>query len=72
MQADHIRIAHAFGGVLALTGLLLGIFVNINWLCVTAFVGVNLVQNSITNWCLLSGILNKLGVKDTGRSCRVR
>ncbi len=72
MKQDHIRIAHAFGGVMVLTGLLLGVFVNLNWLWMSAFVGVNLLQNSITNWCLLSDILNKFGIKDAGRSCRVK
>lgn len=70
-KVDHIRVAHALGGVLALTGLLLSIYVNINWLWLTAFVGLNLLQNSITNWCLISDILHILGVKDTGRKCRI-
>ena len=35
------------------------------WLWFTAFVGVNLLQSGITHWCLMEGILRKLGVPDT-------
>lgn len=64
------RIIHAFAGVMILASLLLGIYVNQNWFWLTAFVGANLLQSSITNWCLLSTILDKLGVKDEGESCQ--
>ena len=64
------RIIHAFAGVMILASLLLGIYVNQNWFWLTAFVGANLLQSSITNWCLLSTILDKLGVKDEGESCK--
>jgi len=64
------RIAHAFAGTLVLMSLLLTYFTgNSNWLWIAAFVGLNLFQNSITNWCLLHQILKKLGVKDTDSSC---
>lgn len=64
------RIAHAFAGTLILSGLLLTYFTeNKNWLWIAAFVGLNLFQNSITNWCMLHQILKKLGVKDTDSSC---
>lgn len=33
------------------------------WLWFTAFVGLNLLQSSITGWCLLETILRKLGMK---------
>ncbi len=32
------------------------------WLWFTAFVGANLLQSSITKWCLMEDILSKLGV----------
>ena len=38
--------------------------VNINWLWFTAFVGANLLQSSLTKWCLMDTILEKLGVKN--------
>jgi hypothetical protein len=58
------RIIRAFAGSFVLASLLLGIFVNENWFWFTGFVGVNLLQSSITNWCLLEDILTKLGIKN--------
>jgi hypothetical protein len=36
---------------------------SINWLWLTAFVGVNLLQSGITHWCPMMWILGKLGLK---------
>jgi hypothetical protein len=58
------RIVRAFAGSFVLLSLLLALYVDQNWLWFTAFVGVNLLQSSITKWCLLEDILAKLGVKD--------
>jgi hypothetical protein len=58
------RIVRAIAGTFILTSLLLAIYVNQNWLWFTAFVGANLLQSSITKWCLMDDILTKLGVKD--------
>ena len=58
------RIVRAVAGTFILISLLLAIYVNINWLWFTAFVGANLLQSSITKWCLMDIILEKLGVKD--------
>ena len=59
------RIIRAFAGTFILVSLLLAIKLdNLNWLWVTAFVGANLLQSSITKWCMLEVILGKLGVKD--------
>jgi hypothetical protein len=58
------RLIHIIAGTFILTSLLLAVYVNINWLWLTAFVGANLFQNGFTKWCLLEIILGKLGVKD--------
>ncbi len=58
------RIVRAVAGTFVLTSLLLAVYVNINWLWLTAFVGANLLQSSITKWCLLEDILTWAGVKD--------
>ncbi len=58
------RIVRAIAGSFVLISLLLAIYVNQNWLWFTAFVGLNLLQSSITKWCLLEDILKKFGVKD--------
>lgn len=58
------RIVRAVAGSFILISLLLAVYVNQNWLWFTAFVGLNLLQSSITRWCLMDDILAKLGVKD--------
>ncbi len=58
------RIVRAFAGSFILISLLLAVIFNMNWLWFTAFVGANLLQSSITKWCMLEVILGKLGVKD--------
>ncbi|MBN8640414.1 MAG: DUF2892 domain-containing protein [Flavobacteriales bacterium] len=58
------RIIRAIAGTFVLISVLLAIYVSINWLWFTAFVGANLLQSSITKWCLMEDILSKLGVKD--------
>jgi len=58
------RIIRAIAGTFILISLLLAIYINLNWLWFTAFVGANLLQSSFTKWCLMEDILKKLGVKD--------
>ena len=58
------RFVRGIAGIFILISLLLAIYVNQNWLWFTAFVGANLLQSSITKWCLMEDILTKLGVKD--------
>lgn len=55
------RIVRGVAGTFILISLLLAIYVNINWLWFTAFVGANLLQSSLTKWCLMDDILKKLG-----------
>lgn len=38
--------------------------VNLNWLFLTAFVGLNLLQSAFTNWCPLIVLLKKMGVRE--------
>lgn len=58
------RIVRGVAGTFILLSLILSVYVSQNWLWFTAFVGANLLQSSITKWCLLEDILKKLGVKD--------
>jgi len=58
------RLIRAIAGTFVLISVVLAIYVSINWLWFTAFVGANLLQSSITKWCLMEDILEKLGVKD--------
>lgn len=54
------RIVRGIAGTFTLLSLLLAVYVNINWLWFTAFVGVNLLQSSLTKWCLMDDILEKV------------
>jgi hypothetical protein len=58
------RIIRAIAGSFILLSLVLAVYVDQNWLWFTAFVGANLLQSSITKWCLMEDILKKIGVKD--------
>ena len=49
-------------GSFILISLALAHWVSPYWLWFTAFVGVNLVQSSITRWCLMEDILRKTGL----------
>lgn len=57
------RYINVIAGSFILISLLLSYFVHPNWIWFTAFVGANLLQSGFTNWCLMSVILKKLGVK---------
>lgn len=57
------RFILAFAGTVVLVSLSLGIWVHENWFFLTAFVGLNLLQASITGFCPMAKILKKLGVK---------
>ncbi len=63
------RIVHSAAGTIILASLALTKWVHPNFVWLTVFVGANLLQSGITNWCLLSRILRKLGVQDTGATC---
>lgn len=54
------RIVRGIAGSFILISLLLSIYVNQNWLWFTAFVGANLLQSSLTKWCLMETILEKV------------
>jgi len=58
------RIIRAIAGSFVLLSVVLSIYVDQYWLWFTSFVGANLLQSSITKWCLMEDILSKLGVKD--------
>ena len=49
-------------GSFILISLALAHWVSPYWLWFTAFVGANLIQSSITKWCLMEDILRKTGL----------
>ena len=68
------RMIRGLAGTLILASLLLSVYVSRNWLWLTAFVGANLLQSSLTRWCLAESIIRKIlkePRKDRARGCGV-
>ncbi len=62
------QITRLIAGAFILLSLALGVagsplFVSQHFLWFTAFVGANLLQSALTQWCLMERILRKLGVQ---------
>ncbi|MGV3492775.1 MAG: YgaP family membrane protein [Ramlibacter sp.] len=62
------QVVRLFAGIVILVSLALGapgspLFVSTWWLALTAFVGFNLAQSSLTHICPLESVLRKLGVR---------
>ena len=57
------RAVLAFAGVMILASWALAHFVSPLWLWLTAFVGVNLLQASVTGFCPAAIVLRKLGLR---------
>ena len=57
------RYIRLIAGTFVVVSLALGHWVNSYWYLFTAFVGVNLFQSALTNWCLMETFLKKLGIK---------
>jgi hypothetical protein len=68
------RIVRIVAGFFVLLSLALGVqgsplFVSVNWLWFTAFVGANLFQSGFTTFCPLDIILKRMGVRE-GAACQ--
>jgi hypothetical protein len=50
--------------VMVLLSLTLAHFLSPNWLWLTVFVGLNLLQSAFTNWCPAMTIFRAVGLKD--------
>ena len=57
------RAVMMFAGFMVLASLALGVFVSPYWLWLTAFVGANLMQASLTGFCPAAMIFKRLGLK---------
>ncbi|OLP17519.1 sulfurtransferase [Leptolyngbya sp. 'hensonii'] len=60
-QHQWIRLV---AGSMVLISLMLAV-IDLRWLFLTAFVGLNLWQSAFTNWCPLIAVLRKLGVRES-------
>jgi len=56
------RIVRAVAGSIVLTSIILTTTVNSNWIWLGVFVGVNLLQSSITKFCPLEKILDAANI----------
>jgi len=56
------RKIRMIAGTFVLVSLALGWWVSPWWFLFTAFVGANLLQSSLTGWCLMEDILRWTGV----------
>ncbi|MCX6593047.1 MAG: DUF2892 domain-containing protein [Acidobacteria bacterium] len=57
------RALRLIAGGFVLLSLALGHFVDPNWYWFTAFVGLNLFQSGLTNWCPMMTFLRKAGMR---------
>ena len=55
-------IIRGIAGTFVLGSLALGTWVSPYWFLFTAFVGLNLLQSSVTGWCLMEDILRKVNI----------
>jgi len=58
------RGLRALAGFMVLLSLVLTLTVSPHFVWLTAFVGVNLFQSAITNWCPAMTIMRRLGFRD--------
>ncbi len=58
------RSLRLIAGIFVIASVALGYWVHPAWFLFTVFVGLNLFQSGITNWCLMMDVLRRLGVKD--------
>ena len=63
------RIVRTVAGSMVLLSIALSQLHNTNWLWLTAFVGFNLLQSSITRFCPLEWGLKKAGVTSGNERC---
>ena len=64
------RAVRLLAGILVLASLALAHWVSGYWLLLTAFVGLNLLQSSFTNWCPAMSVFAWMGLR--GASDRQR
>jgi hypothetical protein len=53
---------------MVLLSLALTHYVSHYWVWLTVFIGLNLFQSALTNWCPAMSILRAIGLKDAGCS----
>jgi hypothetical protein len=59
------RALRLMAGTFILISLALGYWISPYWYLFTAFVGLNLFQSGLTNWCPAMFVLRKLGLRES-------
>jgi hypothetical protein len=57
------RALRLMAGVMILVSLALARWVHPNWMWLTVFIGINLLQSAFTNWCPTMTLFRKMGLK---------
>lgn len=57
------RVLRIIAGLFVMLSVLLAVYVNVNFLWFTLFVGANLFQSGFSNWCPMMAILKKAGLR---------
>ncbi len=63
------RIVHLVAGLMVLMSLYLANSIHENWVWLAVFIGVNLTQSGLTNFCPLAAILKKMGISESSSCC---
>ena len=58
------RYLRMIAGAFVLASVALAYYVDLRWLLLTAFVGLNLFQSAFSDWCPMMTVLRKLGVRE--------
>ena len=58
------RGVRLMAGVMVLLSVALTFYVSHYWMWLTVFIGLNLLQSALTNWCPAMSILRAIGLKD--------
>lgn len=62
------RALRIIAGIMILISVLLTQLVNSWWILLTAFIGLNLLQSGVTNWCPMISLLRAWGMKDVNET----
>jgi hypothetical protein len=60
------RAVRLMAGLMIPLSLTLAHLISLNWLWLTAFVGLNLLQSAFTNWCPAMSLFRAMGLKNAG------
>lgn len=66
------RTLRLIAGIMVLLSVVLTVYVNHWWILFTVFIGVNLLQSGLTNWCPMISLLRAFGLRSEGTSCATK